>query len=164
MSKTFNIADLHGRFDLMLMALREIDQRADFGDTIVFTGDYIDRGPESANILTTLIAGSAAYHGRGRGIEWICLKGNHEEMMEIVATADTDHLKLSLGSWWVQNGGGQTLLSYGAPPKSNVLEALQHIPQAHLDWLKVLPLTYSDARRVFVHAGLDHSLLSLIHI
>lgn len=67
MAKTFNIADLHGRFDLLLLALREIDNRASPGDTVVFTGDYVDRGPESMQVLTTLIEGPEAYHSKDSG-------------------------------------------------------------------------------------------------
>jgi serine/threonine protein phosphatase 1 len=158
MSKTFAIADLHGRFDLLLMALREIDNRAESGDTVVFTGDYIDRGPESANILTTLIEGPVKYHGKDRDITWVCLKGNHEEIMRLSATQDNDALTHHMGSWWVKNGGGKTLLSYGAPSNSTIIDAIKFIPQSHVDWISNLNHVHVDEHRIFVHAGLNHNV------
>jgi calcineurin-like phosphoesterase family protein len=74
MSKTYAIADLHGRFDLLEMALACIAERGEPPATVVTLGDYVDRGPGSRKIVERLMAG-LGHHG------WrlICLKGNHEE-------------------------------------------------------------------------------------
>jgi serine/threonine protein phosphatase 1 len=48
MSKTYAIADLHGRFDLLEMALAKIANHAELPATVVTLGDYVDRGPTSA--------------------------------------------------------------------------------------------------------------------
>lgn len=53
---TFAIGDLHGRFDLLDAALTAIEARADDG-TIVFLGDYVNRGPQSREIIERLMAG-----------------------------------------------------------------------------------------------------------
>ena len=49
MSTTFAIADLHGRFDLLELALASVEAREPRGDQrrVVFLGDYIDRGLQS---------------------------------------------------------------------------------------------------------------------
>ena len=70
MSKTYAIADLHGRFDLLEMALACIAERAEPPATLVTLGDYVDRGPDSRKIIERLMAGP-------RRDDWrlICLKG-----------------------------------------------------------------------------------------
>ena len=77
MGKTYAIADLHGRFDLLEMALNAIIDRGPAnGSKIVTLGDHIDRGPESRFVIETLMKVQSVSNGR-----MICLKGNHEEMM-----------------------------------------------------------------------------------
>lgn len=130
--KTFAIADLHGRFDLLEAGLAAIEAAAEAG-TVVFTGDYVDRGPESSRIVDRLMAGP-----QRPGWTWICLKGNHEEMM-------VGGLRgLSVRSMWLANGGEETLASYPGG-----------VPDAHIQWLDALPLIHRDRHRIFVHAGVD---------
>jgi serine/threonine protein phosphatase 1 len=50
MTKTYVIADLHGRYDLLELGMRTIVHDTSFfhsGDSIVTLGDYVDRGPQS---------------------------------------------------------------------------------------------------------------------
>jgi hypothetical protein len=54
MSKTYAIADLHGRFDLLEMALACLAECAEPSATLVTLGDYIDRGPDSRKIVERL--------------------------------------------------------------------------------------------------------------
>lgn len=131
MTKTFAIPDQHGRFDLLELALEEIEQRAPEGGTVVFLGDYIDRGPASRQIIERLMAGPSD------GWKWVCLKGNHEQMM--VECLHGPEL-----SWWVANGGGATIASYGG-----------EVPEDHLQWCDGLPLLHDDGKRIFVHAAVD---------
>lgn len=145
MTKTYAIADLHGRHDLLLAAIDRIEQSSHSGGTVVFTGDYVDRGPQSRQIIETLMAGPQA-----PGWKWICLQGNHEEIM-LAGCAGGLH-------WWLPNGGGATLISYGAENGSDAREALKLVPAEHLAWIRDLPLYYEDANRVFVHAGVDETL------
>jgi serine/threonine protein phosphatase 1 len=56
MGKTFAVPDIHGRFDLLQGALVKIEAAAD-GGTVVFLGDYIDRGPQSKQVFGRLMAG-----------------------------------------------------------------------------------------------------------
>ncbi len=137
---TFAIADLHGRLDLLEAALAAIERYAappDRDRTIVFLGDYIDRGPCSAQILDRLAAGPP------EGWRWICLKGNHEAMMGL-ALRNPDRL-----DWWLDNGGGATVASYG--------EGREAIAR-HLAWIDGLPTIHTDAYRVYVHAGVDPAI------
>lgn len=149
MSKTFAVADLHGRYDLLLAAIERIEQSSHSGGTIVFTGDYVDRGPQSAQVIERLMQGPSD----PARWKWICLQGNHEDIMLtcLAATGLT-------GRYWLPNGGGATLISYGAKEGASFLDALALVPQAHIDWLKSLPFIYVDDYRVFVHAGVDETI------
>jgi serine/threonine protein phosphatase 1 len=142
---TYVIADLHGRYDLLEKALSAIAGRATLPATLVTLGDYVDRGPASRQIIERLRAGLG--HP-----DWtlVCLKGNHEDIMY-----RTCRKPISPG-WWLLNGGGDTLLSYGHPPEGAI--DCSCVPDHDLDWIKGLPLLHVDKHRVYVHAGLDRDL------
>jgi serine/threonine protein phosphatase 1 len=142
MTKTYIIADLHGRHDLLIKAIERIEQSSHSGGTIVFTGDYVDRGPASRQVIETLMAGPQT-----PGWEWVCLRGNHEEIMQAGC--------LGVLRWWLPNGGGATLVSYGAKAGGNAMDALTLVPDEHLAWMASLPVIYTDKHRLFVHAGVQ---------
>lgn len=133
---TFAVADLHGRFDLLGDALAAIENypAGAFARTVVFLGDYVDRGPHGAEVMERLVAGPP------EGWAWICLKGNHEAMMAL-ALRNPDRL-----DWWIGNGGDATVASYR--------ERRDEIA-AHLAFVDALPTLHRDAHRVYVHAGVD---------
>lgn len=139
MPLTYAIADLHGRCDLLRLALEEIQKR-DAG-TVITLGDYVDRGPHSRQIINLLM--------KGLPEPWrlISLAGNHELMM-----LETIRKPLH-PDWWIGNGGGATLISYGHPKKGEYDPTV--VPKAHLDWIAARPLMLVDEHRVFVHAGVD---------
>jgi serine/threonine protein phosphatase 1 len=144
MSKTYAIADLHGRFDLLEMALACIAKCAEPPATLVTLGDYVDRGPDSRKIIERLMAGLDR-----DGWRLICLKGNHEDIMWQTCR------KLPDVDWWLTNGGGATLISYGQQLGDQADMTI--VPAPHLDWIEQLPLIYVDRHRVFVHAGIDQN-------
>jgi len=143
MSKTYAIADLHGRFDLLEMALARIADHAELPATVVTLGDYVDRGPDSRKLIERLMSGLSC-----EGWRLICLKGNHEDIMW-----QTCRRKIPDCDWWLTNGGGATLISYGQKVGDEVDVAV--VPDEHLKWIEGLPLTHVDKHRVFVHAGVD---------
>jgi serine/threonine protein phosphatase 1 len=81
MSKTYAIADLHGRIDLLEMALAKIADHADLPATLITLGDYVDRGPDSRQVIERLMAGLDE--------DWrlVCLKGNHKTSCGRLAAA-----------------------------------------------------------------------------
>lgn len=129
MHYTFAVGDIHGCIDPLERMLSRIETYAS-GGTVVFVGDYIDRGPDSKSVLDRFIAGAADPW------RWICLKGNHEDMM-VDAYADSDSRDM-----WIINGGLETEMSYGG----------RVLPE-HLQWAADLPLMHVDRHRIFVHAG-----------
>src|SRR6266481_3313148 len=57
MSLTYAIADLHGRFDLLTAAFDAIVKHAaERSFKIIALGDYVDRGPQSRQIIDHLMA------------------------------------------------------------------------------------------------------------
>ena len=89
----------------------------------ILLGDYIDRGPDSRKVVDLLIERQASSPGR-----FICLRGNHEQML--IEAADPDRSDRALMNWW-GNGGEQTLESYGVDDPSD-------LPSEHLDWMRDL--------------------------
>ena len=73
MQRYFAIGDIHGCLDklLALMDLLDVDWSQ---DTVVFMGDYIDRGPDSKEVVESVLE-LRRKHGRV-----VCLAGNHEKM------------------------------------------------------------------------------------
>jgi serine/threonine protein phosphatase 1 len=133
MNLTYAIADLHGRFDLLEAAFGAIADHAKKRPFKIITlGDYVDRGPQSGQIIGHLMAAQAT------GMKLVCLKGNHEAMMHQALARSRDF------NWWIRNGGETTLKSYK-----------DEVPSEHLHWIQNLPTTHVDEHRVFVHAGVD---------
>lgn len=146
MKRTYAIGDLHGRFDLLCKAIDAIEaDSGDEGGTFIVLGDFVDRGPHSRAIIDLLMAGPQRPNW-----EWIVLQGNHEVMMLTVLAEPEPHLM----RWWIGNGGGATLRSYGYG-QGDLLHPLR-VPVEHLAWLASLPVYHEDEHRIFVHAGVPY--------
>lgn len=141
--KHFAITDIHGMFDLLLNALHTIyNKYPDEDVTIIFLGDYIDRGPKSKQVVDLLMAGPAYIpERRNRKDVWIILKGNHEDMM--VNALQSSHTSSNYRHF-VQNGGDKTLQSF-----KNV-DNIRH----YIDWMDSLPTSYETKFHFFCHAGI----------
>lgn len=145
-NKTYAIGDIHGQFDLLGRALAKIKEQTQDGSkphTVVFLGDYIDRGRKSSNVVGRLRMGPSG------AAKWVCIQGNHEAMM-------INTIKYGKGaSMWLANGGNATLLGYGAMAGMSMKEAAEYVIKADLDWMMSLPILHADRHRVYVHAYID---------
>jgi serine/threonine protein phosphatase 1 len=148
--KYYAIADLHGRFDLFEKAMLHIEATATGDYKIITLGDYIDRGPDSNKLISKLMELDAK--------KWniICLQGNHEAMM-------VESIVQNLSpSWWIGNGGGTTLLSYGHPEVDSLGSvSYAYVPEDHIKWINQLPIYYETEKQVFVHAGVPDDRVPL---
>src|SRR2546423_14418728 len=88
------IGDIHGRLDRLNRLLAQLPEDR----TLVFLGDYIDRGPESRGVLQRL-------RRLARQRECVLLCGNHEDMMLDALAGAYD----GAGTDWLRNGGDGTL-------------------------------------------------------
>jgi serine/threonine protein phosphatase 1 len=138
-SVTFAIGDIHGCFEKLESLMAACELLSEGGDArFVFIGDYVDRGPDTRQVIDFMIQSQLRDPKR-----FICLRGNHEAML--IAAASKDRSDRDLMNWWA-NGGEQTLDSYG-------IDDPGAIPAGHLAWMKALPLKFLDRKRLYVHAG-----------
>jgi serine/threonine protein phosphatase 1 len=137
MSLTYAIGDVHGCAALLDALLERIERHAgDRAHRLVFLGDYVDRGPDSAAVLRTV---SRLHWSDPQAVT--CLMGNHERMLldALARPEAAEH--------WLLNGGDATLRSFGARDAGG-------LPRDNLDWMEGLPTLHGDAARWYVHAGL----------
>jgi len=151
----YAIGDVHGRLDLLQLLLDRVDaDAAGRPCRLVFCGDYVDRGPASADVLEWLVGLT-----RILGPRVTLLKGNHEQAL--LRFLDDP----SIGALWIERfGGAETLLSYGVPaPDAGAPgelaaardELLANMPAGHLRLLQGLQLAFVHHDYLFTHAGLS---------
>lgn len=152
-TRYYVIGDVHGRcdlFDRLIEAIERDDREGEPADTtVVLLGDLVDRGPDSAGVVS-------------RAIEWqasrrvVLLAGNHEEMF-LESFGSEGVLR-----HFLRHGGRQTLLSYGLSRDEydaatiDELQALmpQIVPQSHRDFLSAASNHLVAGDYLFVHAGI----------
>ena len=135
MSRTIAIGDIHGCIAALDALLREIKPAND--DTLVFLGDYIDRGPDSAEVVRRIV-------GLHTMCEVVTLQGNHEAML-LMGLEDPSQL-----DFWLTYGGKQTLESYGG--------TIEDIPEAHIRFFRECKLYHDIEEYLFVHANFTPTL------
>lgn len=144
------IGDVHGCDNLLDALLQQLECEArDL--PLVFVGDLIDRGPQSARVASRVMVMKNT----------ITLKGNHEAMM-----LDFIDFPEQSAAIWLRNGGAQTLESYGvtAPDPADETALLtardafvDALGDAGVSWFRNLPLVWQSGNVVVSHAGGDPS-------
>jgi serine/threonine protein phosphatase 1 len=175
----YAIGDIHAQhtmLDALLEKLRCLPWDAD--DTLVFLGDYVDRGENARAVIDTLLQWRDSYP------QTIFLRGNHEQLMldardgQGTSPVGTDRpVRADLTLMWLQNGGIDTLLSYEVPDfrrwcdsldnrllripaapladfKASFERWLDAVPEAHWEFVRATQMDYVTPRYHFVHAGL----------
>lgn len=134
------IGDVHGCFTALTTLWQMV--QPSHRDSVVFLGDYVDRGPETRQALEWLVRESVRANR-------IFLRGNHEVMM--LNAADNPFRAES----WKGCGGHETLTSYGV---RGGYDWPAKIPDAHWSFLQATLPYYETANHIFVHACLDAQL------
>lgn len=152
----YAIGDIHGRLDLLDKMEAAIAD--DIGSTgparplICYLGDYIDRGPHSAQVIERLCGPF------GDDVPRIFLKGNHEDRMIDFLVEPAKN-----GPGWMQYGGRDALSSYGIEVPSEVDQnewvhlrdvLSERLPDNHKTFLNALRLGWAWGKYLFVHAGI----------
>lgn len=152
--RVYAVGDIHGRLDLLDDLLARIDAddagRPAAATQLVFLGDLVDRGPDTAGVVERLMT-LAADGARARFI-----LGNHEEIFLRALGGDMESLRL-----FVRIGGRETILSYGVSERDydrtdyDELLALirRAVPEAHVDFMKSFEDRIEIGDYAFVHAG-----------
>lgn len=141
---TYAIGDIHGRLDLLDRLLDMIEADAVVRDAkakIVFTGDYMDRGPASYGVVERLMAGPKRSSDR-----FVCLRGNHDDLFVRAVTVGDGLPDWAWHLYW------HTISSYGVTRES--LSDNDGELRRHAAFLASLPLTHDDGINLFVHAGI----------
>jgi len=153
----YAVGDIHGRLDLLEVMeaaiARDIAAYRPALPLICYLGDYIDRGPQSAQVVERLSASEES------GVRRVFLKGNHEDrMIDFLAHPAKN------GPSWMKFGGRDALESYGLAIPAEVdnvdwqtLRDRLHaaLPDRHRAFLDALLLGIRWRDYLFVHAGLD---------
>jgi serine/threonine protein phosphatase 1 len=154
-ARVYAVGDIHGRLDLLDRLLEKIeldsDNRPKVKTYIVFLGDLIDRGRDSAAVVERLRTYSPAF------AKPIFIAGNHEEVFLRVLAGEAPILKE-----WLSFGGAECVQSYGLDPdelgRLDPREAIEHlrraVPKAHVDFLDSFADTFRFGSYLFVHAGI----------
>jgi len=136
----FVIGDVAGEFDALMRLLK----KANVTEDIILVGDLIDRGPKSKEVIQWCIDNSENVDA---------LMGNHEHMF-------LDHLlntHLYEKGVWYQNGGGETMKSYGLSKKGHIYGSphKKQIILEHRAWLRFRPLIIERDGFTITHAPIN---------
>ena len=144
MNKIFAIGDIHGCLEKLkdLMPKTGIDNQ---NDTLIFIGDYIDRGKFNSEVVDHVIRLQKEYK------KVVCLRGNHEDMF-------AHYLEGMNEDMYLNNGGINTLHSYEIILSDDTEERKRKIPAEHRKFFKSLLPYYETEDYIFVHAGMKPGL------
>ncbi len=153
--RVYAIGDIHGCLEPLKRLEDRLEQSArdcELNASVIFLGDYIDRGPDSKGVIEHLSRGSFA------GMPAVFLLGNHEDIL-IEAMAEPPLVRD-----WLRWGGMATLASYGVALPANLEPAerdhaiaaaiAEALPTHHRNFLERLELQYTVGDYLFVHAGI----------
>ncbi|HEX8912423.1 MAG TPA: metallophosphoesterase [Humisphaera sp.] len=138
------IGDIHG----MLRPLRALVERVrkhDPGATLLFVGDYVNRGPDSKGVLDFLISLDNARFGRG----------NHDDVFDLLLHGrgfvenPSAPNEVAAFRWFIQHGLWETMVSYGVEPwdvdqtfvrasPESVARVMSAVPEAHRAFIRNL--------------------------
>lgn len=125
------VGDIHGELWKLVHLMSHVHYKP-HEDQLVFLGDYVDRGPHSAQVISQL----REYQSAGA----IILKGNHDIMFsKAVLRARMEDLKL-----WHANDYEPTEKSYK--------QTNEKYREEHAKWIEKLPFWFEDDEYFYSHA------------
>ncbi len=154
--RVYAIGDIHGRNDLLAQLLSQIDaddeERGSADTHIIFLGDLMDRGEDSAGVIETAMA----LRDSGRKVRF--LMGNHEEVF--VRACRKNDSKTT--RFFLRIGGEETVLSYPITRAEYItldMEQLSErlatlVPESHLEFIESFEDQIVIGDYAFVHAGI----------
>lgn len=147
MTRLIGISDIHGEYEKLCSVLEKVCPEKN--DTIVFMGDYIDRGKKSRQVVDKIIDMQNA-------CKCVYLIGSHEYAM-LHAGID-DYFNYLFWNY----GGDATAESYGS---------FDNIMKIHGDFFNSLKPYYLTDKYLFIHAGIrpgvaleDQDLTDMVYI
>lgn len=153
--RVYAIGDVHGRNDLLNILIEKIladnSGRSSAESEIIFLGDLIDRGPDSAQVIETTMQ----LKKNASAVRF--LMGNHEEVYLAAVRGEEKAVR-----FFNRIGGRETILSYDITMKEYIgLDMAQLtermpslIPQHHIDFVSAFENMITIGDYAFVHAGI----------
>jgi serine/threonine protein phosphatase 1 len=162
-NRTFAIGDIHGDLAGLQRVFKQFPP-LDATDTVVFIGDYVDRGPASAQVIE--FVRKLETDGPAR---IVALRGNHEDAWLRVITMGWPEFVQPPG-----NGCLAAMRSFtGGPPsgpedlpkpeEEKTLLSGAFFPRDVVEWMSKLPHWHEDEHAIYVHAGLPRGPSGFMH-
>jgi calcineurin-like phosphoesterase family protein len=153
-SRSFIFGDIHGDLAALEQILAQLPALHGT-DNLVFLGDYLDRGPHSAQVIGLVRKLPELTPARV-----VALRGNHEDAWLRVKDEGWDNFVAT-----PKNGALATLRSFtGGPapepdevPTNGEFEAMSNatfFPPDVISWLRARPYWYEDEHGIYVHGAL----------
>lgn len=169
--KHYVIGDVHGNLKCLLELVNKIPKNSN----LIFVGDLIDRGEDSAGVIDFVKKGGHS-----------CVLGNHEDMMledfPLIIKAcyeKTLNFNLLFSSIWMANGGFETIKSYGIElnPQKEYKKSDFFKIEEDFNWIKSLPLyieldtknlniennLYSQKKIIISHSSILHIWKNIVN-
>lgn len=167
---TIAVGDVHGNYPALASLLRKVERELRAGDTLVFLGDYVDRGPYVRECIERIIQ---IRHNADYDV--VALLGNHEGWMLNSMRDYTRH------SWLLNLEALNTIASYSASAAQvlrSEMEAFgprlfteevrlpyelffESLPTSHVEFFTTLPSFHRSPDVLCVHAGLNPAVPSM---
>lgn len=145
--RIYAVGDIHGcaeqLAELHEAILADVVRRPVGKTVVVHLGDYIDLGPDSAEVVERLAAGAP------EGLLTVNLAGDHEQMLLDALAGDR-----AAATDWLEAGGAGALQSWGIDPGAPREQWGVLIPERHVAFLRSLKLSHRAGGYLFVHAGI----------
>jgi serine/threonine protein phosphatase 1 len=167
---TIAVGDVHGNRHALDDLLDQIRGEVGKDDTVVFLGDYIDRGPDSRGCIDSILE-----FRRDVPAEVVCLLGNHEDWllrtrhdhgrhswllgMEAFDTIRSYSVEAAaVLSAAVSDAGAELYLGHRSLPYEVFFDA---VPQEHMRFFESLRVYHRSEDCVCTHGGLDPRIVDL---
>jgi serine/threonine protein phosphatase 1 len=152
--RTYVVGDVHGDAVALRRLIDRISATRGFRaeDTLVFLGDYVDRGPDSRGVVEMVMRELPAT----LPCRVVALRGNHEDAwLRVIDQGWAEFL------FPTNNGCAQCFRSFVDRPQGitvgdefEKMSTGAFFPPDVVDWMRSLPLWYEDEHAIYVHAGL----------
>lgn len=117
-NQIYIIGDIHGCYKTLLALIDKLPNKKD--SKIVFAGDLIDRGKDSAKVIDLIMENN-----------YKAVRGNHEEMLLEYGPTRTEQEFTQDGKYWIVNNGGRETI--------NSFKSKEHYFKCY-DFIETLPL------------------------
>lgn len=161
--RTFAVGDIHGDLDALMRVMGKLPELDD-KDTLIFLGDYMDRGPQSAQVIDFLrnrLPKKTKAH-------LVVLRGNHEDGWLRVVDGGWPEFVAPEGNGCLACARSFLGRSYAAgdtptQEEMGMMLSGSFFPKDVVAWMRELPHYYEDEHAIYVHAGLPRGERGFLH-